>query len=198
VPQTNPVPNQGLGLLVALHGSSASSYAQFATEMAPIAQSYGLMIASVLAPNGSGWNEGNQQSNAQYLHNLIQNEIYRLYNIDTRKVIFSGQSSGGGFLGSHFIPLFGENYQGGAFLQCGVQPPFRAFTASARMQQSFQIHIEITTGETIWRQFFNPAIQSYQQAGLQVSSRSDRPGGHCQFSQSEVIQSQIRRFLPAL
>jgi len=58
---------------------------------------------SVLAPNGQGWNEGNQERAAELLHRLIQEDLYRLYDVDETRVLFSGQSSGGGFLASNFI-----------------------------------------------------------------------------------------------
>jgi hypothetical protein len=195
VPQ-NPNPASGYGLLVLLHGSGASSYREFVQEMSGLAQNYRMIAASVLAPNGSGWNEGNQPTNAQFLNDLIQNEVFRLYNIDKRRVIFSGQSSGGGFLGSHFVPLFGENYQGGAFMQCGAEPPAGNFRPSPQMQQKFRLHMEITTGDLNWRSSVQQAAQTYQQAGLQVTAGTRRPGGHCQFSQSEVISGEIQKFLP--
>jgi hypothetical protein len=193
-----PVADQtnGYGLLVLLHGSSASSYREFIQMMSRLAQNYRMIAISILAPNGSGWNEGNLQNNATFINELIQKEIFTSYNIDRRRVIFSGQSSGGGFLGSHFVPMFGENYQGGAFLQCGAQPPAGNFRPSLQMQQNFKLHMEITTSDGIWESYFQQAARSYQQAGIQVTTGTNRPGGHCQFDQSEIIAGQIQKFLP--
>ena len=46
------------GLLVLLHGSTASNYREFVPMMAQVAAAHDLIRVSVLAPNGKGWNEG--------------------------------------------------------------------------------------------------------------------------------------------
>ena len=162
--------------------------------MAQVATSYRLIPVSVLAHNGGGWNEGDQTQNARTLNAFIQDELLPKYNIDKRRIFFSGQSSGGGFLSSHFIALHGANYQGGAFCLCGMQPPQR-FTATEAMKTGFKVHFEITTGDGIWTSSFQPSVQAYQNAGLTVTSDSTKRGGHCQFDQAQVIEQRIGAML---
>lgn len=179
------------GLLVLLHGSRASSYATFVNMMQNVATQHDLIRVSVLAPNGQGWNEGNQVAAADLLHRLVQEDLFPKYDIDKAKVLFSGQSSGGGFLSSHFVPLHAKDYGGGAFLQCGAAPPFQTFTPDAATKQKFRLHFEITTGDDIWPQSYASAVSSYTQAGMQLSKDDTKPGGHCAFDQQAVISQRI-------
>jgi hypothetical protein len=179
------------GLLILLHGSSASNYRNFINTMATVAAKHGLIPVSVLAPNGSGWNEGNQTSNAAFLNDLIQNKIYTSYNIDKRNIFFSGQSSGAGFLSSHFIPLHGNKYRGGAFMQCGASTPRVTFQPTQEMTQNFKMHFEITTGDGIWTTSFANAVPEYKRLGLSVTSDNTKFGGHCQFDQAAIVEQYI-------
>lgn len=185
------------GLLVLLHGSGASNYTNFVGMMATVSQAQDLIPVSVLAPNGKGWNEGDQVAAAKLLNDLIQQDLFPKYNIDKKRVLFSGQSSGGGFLSSHFIPSFGKTYKGGAFLQCGMAPPRVTFAPDDAMKQSFKLHFEITTGDTIWPQSYQQALTAYTGAGLQFTKEDTKPGGHCQFDQQKVIQDRIGFILGA-
>jgi hypothetical protein len=127
---------------------------------------------------------------------LIQNTIYKSYNIDTRNIIFSGQSSGAGFLASHFIVGFGYKYQGGAFMLCGGSRPVeRIQKLSQDYLRKFKLHFEITTNDGIWERSFFPAIQDYKNAGFTLTSNSNKPGGHCNFDQAQIIQQYIRNML---
>ena len=179
------------GLLVLLHGSTASNYDKFVTMMATVAKERDLIPVSVLAPNGQGWNEGDQVAAASKLNDLIKQDLFPKYDIDLSRVLFSGQSSGGGFLSSHFIPTFGNDYKGGAFLQCGMAAPRVSFTPDAEMKASFRLHFEITTGDTIWPQGYQQATAAYTQAGIQFTKQDTLPGGHCNFDQQKVIQDRI-------
>lgn len=186
------------GLLVLLHGSSASNYTRMVSMMANVAAQYDLIRVSVLAPNGQGWNEGGQQAQvdaAGKLHALVQQDLYPKYNIDRSRVMFSGQSSGGGFLSSHFVPLHGKDYQGGAFFQCGAAPPAVTFAPDATTKARFRLHFEITTGDTIWPQSYARAVTSYTQAGMSLTKDDTKPGGHCQFDQQAIIQANIKAML---
>ncbi|MFO0679235.1 MAG: hypothetical protein U0169_22095 [Polyangiaceae bacterium] len=180
-----------LGLLVLLHGSSASNYRQFVGMMEKVATANGLIRVSVLAPNGQGWNEGQQPAAAEKLHRLVQDDLFPKYDIDKSKVIFSGQSSGGGFLSTHFVPLYGKEYKGGALMQCGAAPPASTFTPDAAMKQNFRLHFEITTGDTIWPDSYRRAVDVYTQAGMALTKDDTKPGGHCQFDQQQVITDRI-------
>ncbi len=182
------------GLLVLLHGSTASNYANFVGLMKDVAASHNLIRVSVLAPNGQGWNEGGNQAQAQAadkLHQLVQQDLFPRYDIDKTKVMFSGQSSGGGFLSTHFVPLHAKDYRGGVFLQCGAAPPASAFAPDAATKAGFRMHFEITTGDTIWPQFYQQSVTAYTNAGMMLTKDASKPGGHCQFDQQKVIQDHI-------
>jgi predicted esterase len=179
------------GLLVLLHGSTASNYETFVPMMRTVAEQYDLIPVSVLAPNGQGWNEGDQVSAAERLHALVQEDLYSLYDIDTSRVVFSGQSSGGGFLASSFVPAHAQDYTGGAFLQCGAQPPNIRFAPDAATRQNFRMHFEITTEDPIWPEYYAAALVAYRDAGMVLTENSTKPGGHCQFDQQQVILDNI-------
>ncbi len=184
------------GLLVLLHGSTASNYKTFVGMMESVATKYDLIRVSVLAPNGQGWNEGNQPSAAELLHRVLQEDLFPKYDIDLARVFFSGQSSGGGFLSSHFLPLHAKDYHGGTFLQCGAAPPFQSFTPDAATKQNMKLHFEITTGDPIWPQSYANAVSAYTNAGMSLTKDNTKPGGHCQFDQQQVIVDHITAMLP--
>jgi hypothetical protein len=192
-------PESAHGLLVLLHGSTASNYANFMTIMARVATDLDLIPVSVLAPNGQGWNEGGSAAQVQAadrLDALIKNDVFPKYNIDKRRIVFSGQSSGGGFLGTHFVPLHAKDYRGGALLQCGSAPPAVAFAPDAATKQAFRLHFEITTGDQIWPDSYARALVAYGQAGMMLTKDATKPGGHCAFDQSQVIRDHIAFILP--
>ena len=179
------------GLLVLLHGSTASNYENFVPLMQDVAASYDLIPVSVLAPNGQGWNEGNQVTAAELLHALVQEDLYTQYDIDTSRVLFSGQSSGGGFLASNFVPAHAADYTGGAFFQCGAAPPNIPFSPDADTRQSFRLHFEITTEDPIWPESYAATLVAYRDVEMQLTEDSTKPGGHCQFDQQQVILDHI-------
>jgi predicted esterase len=179
------------GLLVLLHGSTASNYETFVPMMQDVAERYGLIPVSVLAPNGQGWNEGDQVRAAELLHALIQDDLYTQYDIDPSRVVFSGQSSGGGFLSSNFVPAHARDYGGGAFFQCGAAPPNIAFSPDAETRESFRLHFEITTEDPIWPDSYAAALRAYRAVEMSLTEDSTKPGGHCQFDQQQVILDHI-------
>lgn len=191
VPEDNQASTKAHGLLVLLHGSGASNYRQFVRQMRDVGDKAGLILVSVLAPNGSGWNEGREEQAADLLHDLIQRDLYPKYNIDKKKVLFSGQSSGGGFLGSHFVALHAKDYKGGAFLQCGAAPPRVAFTADEETKKNFRLHFEITSGDPIWPDSYARAVKAYRDAGMELSRDESKRGGHCAFDQQQVILDHL-------
>jgi predicted esterase len=183
------------GLLVLLHGSTASNYENFVPMMQDVAARYDLIPVSVLAPNGQGWNEGNQVTAAELLHALVQEDLYTQYDIDTSRVLFSGQSSGGGFLASNFVPAHAADYVGGALFQCGAAPPNIPFSPDAETRESFRLHFELTTGDPIWPESYAAALVAYREVDMQLSEDSTKPGGHCQFDQQQVILDHIEFLL---
>ena len=189
-------PATASGLLVLLHGSGASNYTQFVGMMATVAAAQNLIRVSVLAPNGQGWNEGNQTSAAELLHNLVQQDLLPKYDIALTRVVFSGQSSGGGFLSTHFLPAHAKDYRGGAFMQCGAAKPVLALAPDAATKAGFKLHFEITTGDTIWPTSYVQSVAAYTAAGMSLTKDDTKPGGHCQFDQQAVIQAHIATILP--
>jgi predicted esterase len=192
-----PAGTKPRGLLVLLHGSTASNYKTFVSMMATVATKHDLIRVSVLAPNKQGWNEGNQQNAAALLHRVLQEDLFPKYDIDLSRVFFSGQSSGGGFLSSHFLPLHAKDYRGGAFMQCGAAPPFTSFTPDAATKQGLRLHFEITTGDTIWPTSYANAVTAYTNAGMSLTKDNTKTGGHCAFDQQQVILDRIATMLPA-
>jgi predicted esterase len=190
-----PDENGAHGLLVLLHGSTASNYESFVPMMQTVAARNGLIPVSVLAPNGQGWNEGDQVRAAELLHALIQEDLYTQYDIDPSRVVFSGQSSGGGFLSSNFVPAHAQDYGGGAFFQCGAAPPNIAFDPDAETRESFRLHFEITTEDPIWPDSYAAALRAYRAAEMLLTEDSTKPGGHCQFDQQQVILDHIDALL---
>jgi predicted esterase len=186
-----PAGNSPRGLLILLHGSTASNYDTFIGLMRQVASSFDLIPVSVLAPNGQGWNEGNQVRAAELLHRLIQDDLFTKYNVDKSRVLFSGQSSGGGFLSSNFVPAHAADYTGGAFFQCGAAPPNIAFAPSPQTREQFRLHFEITTGDPIWPESYAASLQAYTAAGMQLTQDDTKPGGHCAFDQQQVILDHI-------
>lgn len=179
------------GVLVLLHGSTASSYRNFVKMMAKVAANYDLIRVSVLAPNGQGWNEGGEVAAADALHALVQDEILKKYNIDKTKILFSGQSSGGGFLSTNFIPQHAKDYQGGAFMQCGAASPRVKFTPDDATKNNFRMHFEITSGDPIWPASYANAIEKYSALGMNFTQDESKSGGHCAFDQQQVIMDHI-------
>lgn len=179
------------GVLVLLHGSTASNYRNFVKQMAKVATKYDLIRVSVLAPNGQGWNEGGEVAAADKLHALVQDEILKKYNVDKTKILFSGQSSGGGFLSTNFIPQHAKDYKGGAFLQCGAAAPRVNFNPDDATRKNFRMHFEITTGDPIWPKSYAGATAKYKSLGMTFTQDQSKPGGHCAFDQQQVILDHI-------
>jgi len=179
------------GLLVLLHGSTASNYEAFVPMMQDVAERYDLIPVSVLAPNGQGWNEGDQEAAAELLHALVQEDLYTQYDIDPSRVVFSGQSSGGGFLSSNFVPAHAAEYAGGAFFQCGAAPPNIPFSPDEQTRERFRLHFEITSEDPIWPESYAATLVAYRNAQMQLTEDSTKPGGHCQFDQQQVILDHI-------
>ena len=184
------------GLLVLLHGSTASNYRELVTIMATVASQHDFIRASILAPNGQGWNEGNQTTAANLLDQAIQQDILTKYDVDLSRIVFSGQSSGGGFLSSYFLPLHAKNYRGGAFMQCGAAPPVPTFAPDAATKLGLRLHFEITTGDPIWPDSYKAAVAAYTTAGMTLTKDDTKPGGHCAFDQGAVVAAHLATILP--
>lgn len=191
VPADNQANVKAHGLLVLLHGSGASNYRNLIDMMSDVGRQEGLILVSVLAPNGGGWNEGGEERAADHLHALIQQDLYPKYNVDKSRVFFSGQSSGGGFLGSNFVAQHAKDYKGGAFLQCGAEAPRVAFSPDDATKKNFRLVFRITSDDPIWPRFYDQALKAYGGAGMQLKHDESGRGGHCAFDQQRTIQDNL-------
>ncbi len=130
------------------------------------------------------------------LDKALQQDVLTKYDIDLSRIVSSGQSSGGGFLSSYFLPLHAKDYRGGAFMQCGAAPTVPAFAPDAATKAGVRLHFEITTGDPIWPASYKSAVTAYTAAGMTLTKDDTKPGGHCAFDQQAVIQARIATILP--
>lgn len=179
------------GLHVHVHGDGGGGYVDFPNSELR----YGLMGVTVKAPNPNlQWGRAQGVQHAQYLDDLIQNELIKKYNIDLDRIFFSGVSGGAYFLSGNFIPSFSQKYKTGAFLMCGGEAPRVAFVDNTILK-TFRIHWQVTVGERAdITQSVNASIAAYkteidrQSAGdatvdpLKVQTNEFAgAGGHCVF-----------------
>jgi hypothetical protein len=176
------------GLHIHFHGDGGGGYRDFPNK----ALRDGLIGVTVKAPNQNlQWWVGQPAAYADYANALIQNELLKKYNIDPKRIYFSGVSGGSYFLAGNFLPKYGQTYAtSGAFLMCGGQTPASSFAQPAFLK-TFRLHWQITGGE---RDDIvgdvQGAIRAYEAAlrgaGVQdtsalQTSNVDGSGGHCEF-----------------
>jgi hypothetical protein len=199
------------GLLVYLHGDGAALYPAMSPQLAKIAQDNQLAMLMVLAPyqglrqdyfTGStrtmrSWQASPTQS-AEYLQGLLSNTLDSLYTVDSTQVYFAGASGGAHFISSSFIPLFGENYQGGAVLLCGG-----LLNTSSKLayEQSFKRHffLEYFTAKNdfLWFDAESSYLQ-YKNGGFDAAY--EWPGtsvgtSHCAFDIPTVLRDILTKRL---
>ena len=193
------------GLHVHLHGDGGGGYQDFPNR----ATRDGLIGVAVLSPNEPGrmpqWARGAPVDHADFLNELIRNELLNKYNIDRDRIYFSGVSGGAYFLSGYFLPKYGAEYKSGAFLMCGGMAPPTGFSDPSFLKD-FRIHWQVTAGERPGiMNSVEGAMQAYREGlraarGLsaQQSVEIKGSGGHCAFdglSYTPGIQSMLdRRF----
>lgn len=179
------------GLHIHLHGDGGGGYKDFPNKEFR----ENLIGISVKAPNrGLTWGRQEGVRHAEYLQDLIQNELLKKYNVQLERIFFSGVSGGAYFLTGSFIPQFGHHYNSGAFILCGGEAPRVAF-AQPDMLKNFRIYWQVTAGERgDITSSIRQSLSAYDRAltiAIAGDSNFDRkkvqdtetkgPGGHCEF-----------------
>jgi hypothetical protein len=174
-------PAKAYGLTIHLHGDGGGDYDWLYEDNARIGLKHGLLGIVVRAPNRKCcWYEGGE-ANAKYLDDLIQNELFVKYNIDKRRVYFSGVSGGSQFLTGQFIPLYGSRYNSGAVMLCGGPDNWqRSINSTPEFIAGFKLYWYATQGDFLLDQV-QDGIRYYQGLGMQVGSEIRPTGDHCDF-----------------
>ncbi len=189
------------GLLVYLHGDGGNDYTNdwIFAPIAKLAHAHNLIAMSVLSPNnGTAWYQG-PQTNAYFLHKLLEDKVFHDYNIDTTRIYFTGSSGGSQFLTGIFVPKYATNYGGGAFPSCGGADiyNFIDYQISDYMKEHFKIYYYTQTGDFLYPQVVK-SKERYTSLGMKVGGefprtcRSSRC--HCEFNLSEVMVKALDFF----
>lgn len=107
---------QPVGLLLHFHGDGASGYG--VKEIAAAAKQKNLITVAMDSPGGSTWWQSGS-SNAEWVKSLLENVIYKQYNIDRSKVVLVGYSGGAQFITKYLIPGQPSLFCGGAAIMFG-------------------------------------------------------------------------------
>lgn len=169
------------GLLVYLHGDGGGDYKWFFRDNARIGLQHKLIGITILAPNfGKQWYNGGDQ-NSVYVHELIQNEIFKKYNVDTSRVYFAGTSGGSQFLTGQFLPIYGLHYDSGAVMMCGGPANWqRKLNADDDFLKKFKFAWIATKYDFLLPQV-EKGIAYYRDKGFQVEENILPQGNHCSF-----------------
>lgn len=189
------------GLLIYLHGDGGKDYTNdyIFSPLVKIAHEHKLIAMSVLSPNnGTAWYQG-PQTNAYFLHQLLETKIFKDYNIDTSRIYFTGSSGGSQFLTGIFVPKYVGNYGGGAFPSCGGADiyNFIEYKITDHMKEHFKLYYHTQTGDFLYPQVRN-SIARYKSLGMQVSGEFPTTCSssrcHCEFNLAEVMIKAINYF----
>lgn len=172
------------GLHIHLHGDGGGGYRDFPNRETRL----NLIGVTVKAPNQDlTWGRNAGVAHAQYVNDLIQNELFKKYNIDLDRIYFSGVSGGAYFLTGNFIPTFGQNYHSGAFIMCGGEAP-RVNFADPTMLTQFRIYFQTTAGE---RQDITQSVQKSISAYQRALDSAVQSAGLSGFDKKKVLDSEI-------
>ena len=189
------------GLLVYLHGDGGNDYTNdwIFAPIAKLAHSHNLIAVSVLSPNnGTAWYQG-PQTNAYFLHKLLEDKIFKDYNIDTSRIYFTGSSGGSQFLTGIFVPMYAQTYGGGAFPTCGGADiyNFINYKITDHMKKNFKIYYYTQARDFLYPQV---AKSKARYASLGVTVGGEFPNQcrttrcHCEFNLSEVMVKALDFF----
>jgi hypothetical protein len=169
------------GLNIYLHGDGGGDYKWFYKSNAKIALTKGLIGVTVLAPNiGKQWYR-NGEANALFVHELIQTELFKKYNLDKTKIYFAGTSGGSQFLTGQFIPIYGLHYNSGAVLMCGGPANWQDdLKGGDEFIKKFKLAWIATKFDFLLPQV-EKGIAYYKSKGFQVESEILPTGNHCSF-----------------
>jgi hypothetical protein len=192
------------GLHIHLHGDGGGGYQDFPNR----ATRDGLIGVAVKAPNqGLTWGRQQGVEHGEYLHDLIQSELLKKYNIRLDRIYFSGVSGGSYFLAGNFIPTYGHEYGSGAFLMCGGEAP-RVDFVKPEFLRSFRIIWQVTAGERqditanvrqsidAYRRALDDVAAGDAAASKMQTNEFEGAGGHCEFD-GQSYTTGIRYMLDA-
>jgi len=189
------------GLLIYLHGDGAGDYSFFWNDLQVVAQKYDLIPVSVRTPDPSSvtWYR-NGRGNATYLHQLIQTELYAMYNVNKDQIFFTGASGGPQFLTGQFVPLYGNHYRGGAVPMCGGGGPrgfsqtTRAFQPSADLIANFKIYYYTGTADFLYGQV-RDSSQFYRSHGFETFEDFPQGVAHCKFNMRSALDKGLAKIV---
>lgn len=178
-------PDKPYGLHIHFHGDGGGGYRDFPNKETR----NDLIGVTVKSPNAAlTWGRADGVAHTLYAQELIQNELIKKYNVDLKRIYFSGVSGGAYFLAGSFIPAYGKVYRTGAFLMCGGEAPRVAFDDPSFLKD-FVVYWQVTAGERAdINQSVRRSIAAYKtaldaaggDAALQGSEFTGA-GGHCEF-----------------
>lgn len=147
-----------IGLVLYFHGDGAYEFLNpdstqyFAGDdgMVTAARQAGMLFVPVLAPHenkvrwwGEDYGDEDDTANAKYVRDLLETEIYPMYNIDRSNIWLTGFSGGGGFLTDTFIPQQSDVIEGGGaviFASGEVYPSNKYKPFSDSLKSNFPMH----------------------------------------------------------
>lgn len=187
---TDISPNKPYGLLVYCHGDGGQDYQWFFEGNASIAKSHNLIGVTVYSPNrGEAWYGDDKHT--LFLHELLQQEIYKKYNIDMNRVYFAGASGGSEFLSGMFIPSYGKYYKGASVHMCGGFAPWDGeFSPPEDFKQGFKLYYYAQTGDFLY-EGAKRASEFYSGKGMQVISHFPSGGSHCGFDLNDILSQAM-------
>ena len=192
------------GLMIYLHGDNGGDYTNpwIFNQLLPISKERHLITVSVLSPDGGRLWYSNPRKHAEFLHQLLENELFKKYNIDTNKIYFTGSSGGSQFLTGIFVAEFTSNYGGGAFPTCGGADIYKYFgvkkNISEDMKQNFKLFFYTQDKDFLYPQV-RQSRQTYESLGMKVSGEhpsfcNNINRCHCEFKMSDAVKSAFKFF----
>jgi hypothetical protein len=186
-------PAKAYGLLIYLHGDGAGDYREdwIFDPLEKLGLEKNLMMVSVLSPDGGNQWYSDGPGHAAYVHSLIQDELYKKYNVDKRHIYLTGSSGGSQFLTGSFVPLYGVNYSGGAMPTCGGAANWEdEMKSSPEFLKNFRLFFYTQTFDSLYSQV-KKAITYYKGKGLTVYSETPAGGRHCGFDTEMAVRKGL-------
>ncbi len=187
------------GLMIYLHGDNAGDYTNpwIFNQLLPISKERQLITVSVLSPDGGRQWYSNPRRHAEYLHQLIEDKLFKEYNVDPSHIYFTGSSGGSQFLTGIFVAEFTSNYGGGAFPTCGGADIYNGFGVQKNitdsMKQDFKLFYYTQTGDFLYSQVVK-SENTYKNLGLKVGGVHSQGGSHCGFRMSDAVKAAFKFF----
>lgn len=196
-------PQVAHGVLIYLHGDGAGDYRGYWSKLRSIGKKYGIATVSVKAPKQNSWYKDGS-GHGEYLNSLLQDKIFKEYNVKFRKVAFTGASGGPQFLTGQFLPQYGNNYAlGMAFPVCGgggtvgYRGQIEKLNPSEDFKKYFKLHYNTGTSDFLFRDA-KSSYDFYRGKGISNIKFEDLTGqGHCQFAEgvTGVIDKLLTQYI---